>query len=265
MSHLIRAIADTKLRRGYVTVGNDLKAIDRNTFVAVNGDAGGTWTPAATLAINGAGVVAAGPWSVSGSQMTVNAPTFGKGTADDVFGLSASHPGRSQTLNQPLVECYSSQPEGVVFVSGFAASIFWLQTAQLGVRFLTPIRVFNGATLESVTLAFGIGSAHANLPAVVPQMRIIAIDAQGNVLPLGAGSLFDAGGFRAIVSAATALAYNAANSFTYVCSQNNVIDLSKYAYFMELIEESGVNAVAGNTFVSAQSILDNIALFDGQN
>lgn len=267
MSHLVRAITDTALKRGYVTVGNDLKTIDQNTFVAVNGDAGGTWTPANTLAINGAGVVAAGPWAVSGSQMTVYAPTFGKGTADDVFGLSATHPGRSQTLNQPLVECYSSQPEGIVFVPGFTNAISWLQTTQLGVRFLTLLRVFGGATLETVTLKFSIAGSHASLPAVFPQMRVIAIDGQGNVLPLGAGALFDAGGFHALTAVTTAAAYNALVNATlvYACSQNNVIDRSTYTYWLEIIEESGANAIAGNVFMSAVSLLDNIALFDGRN
>jgi hypothetical protein len=267
MAHLQRAIPDAKLQRGYVTVGNDLKAIDQNTFVAVNGDAGGTWTPAATLAINGAGVVAAGPWSVSGSQMTVNAPTFGKGTADDVFGLSAAHPGRSQTLNQPLVECYSSTPEGVVFVPGFANFISWLQTTKLGVRFLTPLRVFGGATLETVTLKFSIAGSHGALPAVFPQMRVIAIDGQGNVMPMGSGTLFDAGGFHAITAVSTSAAYNALvnATFVYTCSQNNVIDRSKYTYWLEIIEESGANSIAGNVFISAVSFLDNITLFDGRN
>ena len=82
MSHLNRAQPDATWKRGYITVGNDLKTIDQNTFVAINGDEGGTWAPSANIVIGGAGVVVAGPWIMSGANCTVTsaAPiTFGKG------------------------------------------------------------------------------------------------------------------------------------------------------------------------------------------
>jgi hypothetical protein len=44
-----------------------------------------------------------------------------------------------------------------------------------------------------------------------------------------------------------------------------VIDRSKYTYWLEIIEESGANSIAGNVFISAVSFLDNITLFDGRN
>jgi hypothetical protein len=275
LTHLVRAISDAKLHRGYVTVGADLRAIDQNTFVAVNGDAGGTWTPASDLNINGAGVVFAAPCAVSGAQMTVYAPTFGKGTADDVFGLAATHPGRTQTLVQGLVECYSSQPEWVTYIHGGASSsLSALQTHAPGVRWLTPLRIFNGATLETVTLRFYISAFRTVLPTTLAQMRIVAIDANGVVLPMGAGTLYDVGGFHAISSAATADAWSNGGfvqTFVYTCSQNNVIDIGKYTYWLEIIEESdppgtvGGGALGGNTYVSATSYLDRITLFDGRN
>jgi hypothetical protein len=273
MAHLLRAITDAKLKRGYVTVGNDLRAIDQNTFVAVNGDAGGTWTPSNTLAINGAGVVFAAPCAVSGAQMTVYAPTFNKGTYDDVFGLATSHPGRTQTLVQGLVECYSSQPEWVVFYPGPNNFIQGLATTTPGVRFLSPIRVFHGALLETVTLQFVVTAIHASLPTTLAQMRVVAIDANGVVLPMGAGGLYDAGGFRAVSAATTGSAwYNggATQSFVYTCSQNNAIDIGKYTYWLEIIDESGANTFAansnaGNIYVSATSYLAAITLFDGRN
>lgn len=274
MAHLLRAIPDSILKRGYVTVGNDLKTIDQNTFVSVNGDAGGTWTPAADLNINGAGVVVAGPWAVSGAQMTVSAPTFGKGTADDAFGLSAAHAGRTQTLCQALIECYANFPEQVAASPGYTAGVAALVTTTPGVRFFTPLRTYGGATLETVTLTYYVGAVHAALPQVFPQMRIIAIDAQGTLFPLGAGTLYDVGGFHAI-SAATApgLLYQPETvyEFVYTCTQNNVIDGSRFTYWLEIIEESGANCFSGgvgspgNYFVSAVSALDRIALFDGRN
>jgi hypothetical protein len=271
MAHLLRAQPDATWKRGYFTVGADLRSIDQNTFVAVNGDAGGTWTPAATLAINGAGVIVAGPWTVSGTQMSVSAPTFGKGTYDDVFGLASTHPGRTQTLVQGLVECYSSQPEWVVFYPGPNNFIQGLLTTTPGVRFLSPIRVFHGALLETVTLQFVVTAIHASLPTTLSQMRIVAIDANGVVLPMGAGVLYDVGGFRAVSAATTGAAwYNggATQSFVYTCSQNNVIDIGKYTYWLEIIDESGAGAFTagnGNIFVSATSYLAAITLFDGRN
>lgn len=275
MAHLLRTQRDTVWKRGYITVGNDLKTIDQNTFVAINGDAGGTWTPSGALEIDGAGVVIAGPCVVSGASMVVAVPTFNKGTADDAFGLGASHAGRSQTLVQGLVECYSSQPEWVAFATGDVNLVQGLITLVAGVRFLTPIRVFHGATLTSVTLKFAVIYAHgAGRPANLAQMRIVAIDALGNVLPLGAGSGIDAGGFTAVSAATTGSAWYAGNTvqtYVYTCSQNNVIDLGKYTYWMEIIDESGsvntfpANAGTGNLFVSATSALSGIAVFDGRN
>lgn len=274
MAHLLRAQPDAVWVRGYVTVGADLRTIDQNTFVAINGDAGGTWTPAGTLTIGGAGMVAAVPWTATGAGVTVLAPTFNKGTADDYFGLANGHAGRSQTLPQVLFDCYSSQPEWVQLALGDANFVQGLLTTTPGVRFLSPIRVFNGGTLQTITLRFVVGAAHAYLPTTLPQMRIIAIDANGNVLPLASVATgADAFGFRPVASPATGAAwYNSGLTqlFTYTCDQNNVLDISKYSYFVEIIEESGTNAFAananaGNLFVSVTSLIDTITLFDGRN
>lgn len=281
MAHLNRAQPDWK--RGYVTVGNDLKVIDQNSFVAVNGDAGGTWTPGADLSIAGAGMVAAAPWTVAGASAVLYAPTFGKGTADDAFGLAPAHPGRSWTLVQALAACHAVYPEQVFIVLGPGGLIQGLQTDTPGARWLSPLRVYGGATLETVSLRFIVAFTHTVLPASLAQMRVIAVDALGGIFPMGAGALFDNGGFHAVSAASTAAAWNASSSpqtFTYVCSQNNVIDLAKFTYWLEIIEEVGPPATPtlncfpaptttipafGNVFVSATSFLDGISLFDGRN
>jgi hypothetical protein len=281
MAHLLRAQPDVVWQRGYLTLGTDLRTIDQNTFVAINGDAGGTWTPAADLIVGGAGMICAGPWQLSGTSTTIDtnastAPlTFGKGTADDVFAMAST----SYTLAQALIEVYPLISEQAsVRVPSFngapgigSALNSGVFTSAKGARFLVPLRTVSGGLLQTLTLHFTVGESHASVPQALPLMRVIAIDTSGNQLPLRAldGST-DANGFQAIGAPASgAVWFNAGadQTFVYTCNQNQRIDVSRYTYWLEVIDESGTNAwvTVGNSFTAVVSAFDSIVLLDGRN
>lgn len=286
MAHLLRAQPDVVWKRGYVTVGADMATIDQNTFVSVNGDAGGTWTPAADLNIGGAGMICASAWTVIGtsgfglpawSTIDTNGSnaqiTFGRGTPDDVFGYVTP---ASYTIVTGFFDHYSVNPEQAAVSLNYSAAVSGVLTqGSTGGRFVVPLRVFSGqgSTITTITLNWTVNWAHVAVPVTLPAMRVYAVDVNGTLFPLRAsdGTTTDANGFQPISVATTAAAYNASNAnqaFVYTCNQNQVIDVSKYSYFVEIIDESGTGdwtAHPGNTFSSVSAVFTSVLGYDGRN
>lgn len=278
---LPRAQPDSVWSRGYVPTGVDFKTIDQNTFVAVNGDDGGSWNAGGvggSITIQGASVGIAGPWLVStsglapgkiASLVSANATiAFGKGTSDDYFAFGGSHPGKSQTPMQPCISVFMPLVSDATFVS--TAVLSGIASNVIGAQYITPVRVYGGGTITSVVILFAVGNAHAGgLPQQMPRFRVFALGADGTQYPLRAADpSTDANGFIAIGTPASGAAwYNSGNpqQYTYACNQNQVIDLSKYEYFLEVIDENGTNAKTGNVIISTTSLLSSIALLDGRN
>jgi hypothetical protein len=108
---------------------------------------------------------------------------------------------------------------------------------------LLPLRVHDGARMLSATLTFVVPTPRQLAPIVAPRMRIVRADLSGNVVPLASAATgADAYGLRVIATPGSGSAWHAAGAvqtFTYVCDQNNVIDVSQYLYYAELVEEIG--------------------------
>ncbi|MDB4945875.1 MAG: hypothetical protein JWP97_5409 [Labilithrix sp.] len=277
MSHLARVQPDATWVRGYITTGADLKALDQNTFVAVNGDDGGTWSPAASIYIGGAGLVLAGPSILSNSPTGIASVTldgvtsfltFGRGTADDVFGYAGE---QAYTLPTPILEHFAQFSDAVVAQLPYPNGPAGVRALAPGARFLVPLRVYNGGRFQSLTFYWTVGETHTNVPNQVPAIRVIAVDVNGNVTPLRApdGTTTDVNGWLAISTASTGALYAASlanQQALYLCTVDHVVDLSKYSYFVEVLEESGSGAwtTTGNIFTSAVGRFDQIYQFDGR-
>lgn len=116
------------------------------------------------------------------------------------------------------------------------------QTQHLGF-----VRVHHGATLVSVTVYFIVGQAHANVPQNLPSIQFLRTTmATGGLVQdtLGASQ-----GPAAPGSGAAWFNSGNVQSFTYVCSQNNVIDAGLYWYSADLIDENGTNSLSGNEYI----------------
>ena len=151
-------------------------------------------------------------------------------------------------LGQPLVG-------GIAHLSGTSRSLNELVSGSTSVdaptftsmsaiqqpRMLLPLRVHDGARLATATLTFGVSTPRQTAPLVAPRLRIFRADLSGNIVPLAsiAGGA-DERGFRPVAKPTSGTAWYAGGvvqTFTYACDQNNVIDVSQYLYFAELIEE----------------------------
>lgn len=231
---------------GYVPTPADFAALDQALEQLVNGDGGGVWSPAAPVIIGGAGM-----WLTSSSFLTQGATVVGNiSFGDSDYFLFQSHVSNSRTLVQSFL---SLSPQ-----SG------WLEggTTQLGARGLLPLRVVSAATLASVVLSFAVGSSHGGIPANMARFRVCAVSAAGVVTPLATGGV-DVNGFLPLATPASGSAWydgGATQTATYTCTTSNVIDLA-HGYFLEVVDESGANAVPGNAYVQASlnfvSIADN--------
>lgn len=279
MAHLIRIIPDSKLVRGYLPTGDDLRLIDQNTFLSINGDDGGTWAPSDHITINGEGVVVAALWVMNGAVVNAVGPfTFGKLTADDYWQIPVGHGSRTCSVLTTFIEYFSAVPtdvNGSQPGGWFAGSLadFGICTYNLSklVRFGTPLNVYNGGTITDVVITFRVNESH--LPQFLPRFRVVAMDKDGTLYPLRVAdsTLTDSDGYVTFTptpdSAATWFHAGTNQTFTYSCNQNQLIDTSKYTYYVEIIEEGGSNSFSvgnGNCWRSAVATFTNIPTIDGR-
>lgn len=228
-----------------------LRNIDAKTVKAANGTAGSNHAPAAAVIIGGAGMTCAGEWRFAGAATTSASKhvTLGGLATDDYIRLAAGHPGESRTMDQGVLPVV---PSGYLYLFTPSANNFSLVTRYPGVRNLIPLQPHNRSTLATLRLRFHMRCVtHARLP-VLPKFRVIRVDKSGNVEALHtarSGSYRDEG-FLDLVNPANVAAYEAAAAIqwsdTYTTDQNNVVDTSLYAYFVDFIEESGPDAFTPN-------------------
>jgi len=277
MTRLVRVIPDTKLVRGYITTGQNLRDIDQNSFLAINGADGGTWAPSSHIVIDGAGVVVGAHWKMNGANVVASGPyTFGKNTSDDYWQLSVGHVATSATLITQFIEFINFNLVDITidnltfFSSSVISTGISLTVSGQLTRFVIPLNVYNGGTITDVIVTFNVGENH--LPQYLPKFRILRMDSQGVVQSLRASDLIETDGdgfipFNPTPSSA-ANWYNGGSlkTFTYSCNQNQLIDTSKYFYYLEIVEEGGNGsyAVVGNTWRSATATFTNISLIDGR-
>lgn len=274
MAHLLRILTDAMIRRRLVLSGQNLADIDQNTKKSINGDDGGTWSPAASIDIGGAGAIVAGPWVMTGAGVACTTSTgkpilFAKGDAGDYFGIDPANSGASPSIFFSFIRHYSS----ITNAAGWSTS--GILPNAIDARFYTPLPVYSGAgQVDSVVVNFVVGHTHASVPQYLPRMRVIAVSASGDVIPLRrVDATTDPDGFQFFspAPASGAAWYNggAAQTWTYTCNVVLPVDSSSYRYFIEFIEEAGTGAwggsTVGNTYISATVSFSNVTLFDGRN
>lgn len=285
MTHLLRAVPDSILVRGYVTTGQNFRDIDQKTFVSINGDEGGGWSPSASINIGGAGMVVAGPWTFSDINVNIAASsagplTFDKGDATDYFGLPGGHPSETFSYFIDLLEVIY-HPQGTGFTTNTDGILTFVSSAWNnqgifstipGIRFAFPLRVLSGAPkIDTVTMSFIVFSAHASIPTM-PRMRVIAVDLDGTVIPQHTpDATTDIDGFQNFptpVSGAAWVAGGAIKNYTYTCDVVQKVDTSRYEYFVEMIDESGANSYGGgggNRWLGLTVAFAGVSIFDGRS
>lgn len=244
MAAFTRTQADGTWITGYAILPADIADLERKAFQGINGDLGGSYTPTAELFVQGSSIVVTGPSEVR-QDGVITGDVVLVGTEHERF--AEGHVNRSRTIWQactafavvgprPWAATNSLDPVGIQFVaSGITTS-----TELVSPEFTMEMRVHDGATLSSVRVRLRVTTPHGHVPTTMPRVRIGRLKYDGSVSYLKATPFDD--GFTELPRAASGAAwYNngEVQEFEIVCDQNNVIDVSQYSYFINVVEATG--------------------------
>ena len=240
---------------------SEFETLEQRVASAINGDDGSAHAPTSTITITGGALV---PLLVLGpvvanraaGQIVANctATTGGDATIQlqdgDWVELEegnpfATHVVANETACGRGIPSYHwvTRPDGALQAYGPGYDLDDGNGAQVA-RAYVPVRAHDASTLAQVTVYFRVGAAHATVPTTPPAIRVLRQDQNGNCVALtstAAGA--DSDGYVTMPkpsSGAVWYASGASQSFTVPCDQNNAVDVSQYAYFVELVEEQGL-------------------------
>lgn len=268
MAHLARTNPDATTVVGATVPTNaaSLRDIDQKTFKAPNGDEGSSHTPSAACIIGGAGMGVGGPWTAGRGCIIrpsggANRYVFDRNDANDAFQLAAAHPSATKTLLRTIDDVHTPRGNEVLLDPGTFVTV----AGAPGVRFLDRLDVHGDGTIASVLLTFYVASSHGAIPQYITRLRIIRVDADGNVEALRASDdITDPDGFQFCDDGSGTWTSGAVKTYSYACNQHQLVDLAAYTYWAEIIEESGTNAWStagsGNQYMSTLVTMTGIHL-----
>ncbi len=165
--------------------------------------------------------------------------------------------GSSANFGTPLQPLASVTDGSITWTRGDPVSGGYLYLPGVGGRFVLPLDVHNGATFTIAQLIFR-AATHTSLPATLPSMRVYAVDAFGDVFPLG--GLPNTPGFLSLPTPPSVSAYSdQVLELIYEINPGVVINRFLFSYFAEIVDESGAGAVPGNRYQRVSGAFFNIA------
>lgn len=240
----------TAFATGSQLTAAELAQMDASLASLVNGVDGGCWSPSSQIVISGSGLQLTGPFFASrgGSLTAANAGGFACQDGDYPL-LGPTHTGRNRTI---VYECITGE--------GFPMRPAWrarwkdcgMQSIAQSIdqsdgngpqttRLWVPIRCHTGATLSSAILRFRVGFTHTQMPTQGPSARVLRIDASGNIVTLSSSATgADANGYFYATLPGTVGLWTGNQTISLTCDQNNVVDISQYTYYVEIVEEQGL-------------------------
>jgi hypothetical protein len=242
-----------------------------------NGDGGGSWAPVNPIVISGAGVWFCGIWSVdngalvttplgSGARITFSDNDYFTSQQPLSRGILTSLASAKDVTAQTAPSSTTIAMPRFVFNDGRDSAF---AVSAVGARLLCPLRVHHGGTLQTVQFSFVVLSAHSGqpTPAILPIFRVFAVDVLGNATPLSTNAAQPGWMGQGFIQynprpASGLIWYNGGNvnNFTYPLDAGIVVDVTKYTYYAEIIDESGAHSFIGNQYIAADSVFGN--LFD---
>lgn len=268
MANLTRVFLDHECTTAPLAFAK-IRALDENTKKLLNGDEGGSWSPSSPIVIGGAGLRILGRGAITGPGLagalgviaSPSAPVrHGRLEADDYIWFTEV---RTYTVSALVMAAAGDHALVMQNVSVGGA-----ETRAHSSRWLSSLRVHDGATLSKVRCAWIVTENHSNVPEARPKMRVVRVSATGQPEPLRFGADTDSEGFIFMGSAASASAYNASNDpqvaeYEINVSQRATIDTSRFRYYAEFIEESGAGAFTegtsnGNHYYALTAVHTNV-------
>lgn len=227
----------------------DFARFDTNLANAINGVDGSTHGPFAPIVIGGAGLSITGPLVVARGGLFQVTSAGGILLADNDWPqYSASHAGRTPARVYGLTEGVPWAPgtwrvrmDGCL--QSIASSVDYSDgSGPQPLRWRAQFRAWDQATIASVTVTLRVGWPHTSLPSTMPGVRVIRVDESGNVTPMtsvAAGG--DGAGYVYASTPSNASLWTGQQSITVPCDQANVVDVTSYTYYLDLVEEQGLS------------------------
>ena len=262
---------------GTVPTPSQMTTLDQNGYTAVNGDAGGTWSPSSQIILGGAGLSVTGAFVASNGTLTngkVNAPpnyvtALTRKTAVPCRPWPGVYTGAvapSGSLSGPATAIGYSFDNAATDVPiprfpGFITQITNTGTNTFGPSYVVDLSPYvrHGATLISALLTATLAT-HTTEPPVHPALGIFRFQADGssrdqtvamqsaNSLP-STNRLLSTFSQQDQIGSGSVSGYNAHYEIVnFVPDQNNVIDTTQYTYLAVIWDEGGTGAIVGNAF-----------------
>lgn len=250
MAHFTRERIDRDWYRGLPVPHTVIRNIDEKTKKAVS-RTGGTWTPSSAITIAGAGLELQGLLDLSthGSKAF---PGSGKNFIfgdDDYFRFDTPLSKSIDDTPLLLLGNYTYTREAIPWMNVANTTTPALRTKRPGAFLRVPIRIPDGARLASVEISWAVGQSHSNVPASLPQARVVRISADGTIekYPDQTDATHDPNGWVSPTRPASGALYTNSNNIqtftlTYDSTDGERADRSLYSYAVEWIDESGTNA-----------------------
>ena len=247
----------------------DLESFEAKIFKSINGDDGGTWAPAGTLVIGGAGVdlqganhVLSGTLTVDGDIQLDGVLEVGSGLGSVTFGGTTGRPllgSRSLTRVCPLSFGVSPGADwanwaviGPTSGGSAAGGVQYSQTTAAVAMFRLDA-LPNGATLNSVVVNV-IGNVTGGAPGTMPTLKAWKVHTQtGACTQLGATTT------DVYVDEAT---FEASHVMS-VAGLSEVVDRTAYDYLIEVTPASGANVNPGFSIFAPRVTFTTTQMDDG--
>lgn len=256
MPNNTRTHADGTYVDGYQPPKTDFEDLDRKIHGSWNGDKGGAYCAPAggsgsAYDFGGDGLLVTGPTRLTyGGSIKGGSACF-KIRTGRFPQLAEGHGSRSRSIVQPI-QSYTTNHRhlwsrqhpyaGVGSVALASRGTFSrkVETPDLYV----PLRVIDGAVMTKVDIHFRVASRRVYAPIAMPKLRIVRVnkDSVTNA-PEPLKSTTDGTGYDFAPLVTTPSDWyleGAVQTFSYVCDQNNTIDVENYTYWAQLVEEQGV-------------------------
>lgn len=264
MTAFVRERSDADWYRGLKIPASVLLNIDEKTKKAISGT-GGTWTPSAAIILGGAGLELQCGMQLSGGATVY--PGVGKNYKfgdDDYFTFAAPV---SRVIDEsPMSVRAMSFPREMKPVGSTVTSAHCFQMRRLGARARFPLKIPDGARLNTARVVFRVAIAHANVPDYLPKARVVRITAAGVVskYPHQSNATAEPDGWVRFARPATGADWYAAGAqqnldITFDSSDSTTVsraDTSLYSYALEWWDEHGTNAFTADD----GSLIDHLVL-----
>ena len=238
-------------------IATALRNIDRKTVLAANGDGGSSHTvgPSAVF-IGGAGMACAGPWTLDGSVVTGAGAhiRLGSGHVNDYIRLRTGHSGADRTTR---IRVNPTAPEAFGYAVPPLSNATAIQARYQGGRLLIPFFPHDRSTLAEIMLTFSVSTTGRTSFPNFAKFRVVRVDMNGIVQALHTsrdGTYRDDGFLDVPADTSSIAAFEnggaTQSSNVYVPNQYAFVEIDKYAYFVDFIEESSA-ALTGASFATA--------------